>query len=205
MFMPPGGQRWPMVSWWKRKACRRRPANACARRARRPDCRWKTLLPRHAFLPATSKASKPAISTGCRRRPTASASPRILPAPSASTGWRLASSCAPKGRVAPSLYTNPDVFQPADPARAMPKWLIPGAIVAMLLPVLLIIWFNNRSLEGRTKSRLSTSPPPFRNGRRLPAAPQGQGPVVMSRPPTAAGLSSIKDGGVILKQGMMQP
>src|SRR5688572_11815822 len=39
-----------------------------------------------------------------------------------------------------------EVFQPADPARAMPKWLIFAAIAAVILFLLLFSWFQNRSL-----------------------------------------------------------
>jgi transcriptional regulator with XRE-family HTH domain len=41
----------------------------------------------------------------------------------------------------------PEVFEPADPARAMPKWLVIGAILAVIIVVLLFSWLNNRSLQ----------------------------------------------------------
>jgi transcriptional regulator with XRE-family HTH domain len=41
----------------------------------------------------------------------------------------------------------PEVFEPADPARAMPRWLVIGAIIAVIVVVLLFSWLNNRSLE----------------------------------------------------------
>jgi transcriptional regulator with XRE-family HTH domain len=41
----------------------------------------------------------------------------------------------------------PEVFEPADPARAMPMWLVIGAIIAVVVVVLLFSWLNNRSLE----------------------------------------------------------
>ena len=40
-----------------------------------------------------------------------------------------------------------EVFEPADPARTMPKWLVFGAIAAVLAVVLLMSWLNERSLE----------------------------------------------------------
>ena len=46
-----------------------------------------------------------------------------------------------------SAQAAPEVFEPADPARAMPKWLVIGAIVAVILVVLLFSWLNNRSLQ----------------------------------------------------------
>ena len=41
----------------------------------------------------------------------------------------------------------PEVFQPADPARTMPKWLVLGAILGVILIVALMSWLNHRSLE----------------------------------------------------------
>jgi len=41
---------------------------------------------------------------------------------------------------------NAEVFEPADPARTMPKWLVLSAIGAILLLVLVMTWLNNRSL-----------------------------------------------------------
>src|SRR5215218_2137965 len=39
-----------------------------------------------------------------------------------------------------------EVFEPADPARTMPKWLGLAAIGGIILVVLLMSWLNNRSL-----------------------------------------------------------
>src|SRR5689334_21866103 len=38
-------------------------------------------------------------------------------------------------------------FEPADPRRSMPKWLVIGTIVALVVIVGLMSWLNNRSLE----------------------------------------------------------
>src|SRR4051812_10970348 len=43
---------------------------------------------------------------------------------------------------------NPEVFQPVDPGRTMPKWLVLAAIGGIVLVVLLLSWLNERSLEG---------------------------------------------------------
>lgn len=40
-----------------------------------------------------------------------------------------------------------EVFEPADPARSMPKWLVLGAVGAVLVLALLLSWLNRRSLE----------------------------------------------------------
>ncbi|MEO8175672.1 MAG: helix-turn-helix domain-containing protein [Sphingomicrobium sp.] len=39
------------------------------------------------------------------------------------------------------------VFEPADPARTMPKWLVFGAIAAVLLLVLVMSWLNDQSFR----------------------------------------------------------
>ena len=40
-----------------------------------------------------------------------------------------------------------EVFEPADPARTMPKWLVFGAIAAVILLIVLMSWLNRRSLD----------------------------------------------------------
>ena len=40
-----------------------------------------------------------------------------------------------------------EVFEPADPARTMPKWLVFGAVAAVVLLVLVMTWLNKRSLD----------------------------------------------------------
>ncbi len=42
---------------------------------------------------------------------------------------------------------QPEVFQPADPMRSMPKWLIIGAVIAVLLLLGIFSWLRNRDLE----------------------------------------------------------
>ena len=43
------------------------------------------------------------------------------------------------------ISTATMVFEPTDPARTMPKWLVFGAIAAVLLLVLVMSWLNERS------------------------------------------------------------
>ena len=50
--------------------------------------------------------------------------------------------------------SNAEVFEPVDPARTMPKWLVFAAIGGIILVVLVMTWLNNRALEPDT----STSP-----------------------------------------------
>ena len=102
--------------------------------------------------------------------------------------------------------TAPEVFEPADPARAMPKGLVIGAIVAVIAVVLLLSWLNERSLESD-----DTAAPPAATATQAPpsAAPQvptpaqaASGPVVL----TAAEpvwLQVYEKGGKTLFQGLL--
>ena len=104
---------------------------------------------------------------------------------------------AEMGGSRPATSAPSEVFEPADPARAMPKWLIIGTIVALLLAALLFNWLSNRSLQGPDEvapENVVAAAPAAK-----PAPPQGQGPVVLAA--TDNVWIEIKDGDVILKQG----
>ena len=94
------------------------------------------------------------------------------------------------------VITNLDTFEPADPARAMPKWLIVGAVAAVVLALLLFNWLGNRELEAPDEveaiNEVAAAPP-------AAAAPQAQGPVVITASDTT--WIEVKDGDVILRQG----
>lgn len=98
----------------------------------------------------------------------------------------------------------PEVFEPADPARTMPKWLVLGAILGVILIVALMSWLNHRSLEQPDDSaanQVATAP----TAPAAPVAPQpagAHGPVVLTA--TQAVWLSVKDSGQVLKQGIMQ-
>jgi cytoskeleton protein RodZ len=75
----------------------------------------------------------------------------------------------------------PEVFEPADPARAMPKWLVIGAIVAVLLVVLLFSWLNNRALQPADDAApAAMATPEQAPARTAPAAAVGNGAVVLT-------------------------
>ena len=102
--------------------------------------------------------------------------------------------------------TTAEVFEPADPARTMPKWLVLAAVVAVILVIAVMTWLNNRSLEDN-----SSAPAAAESDVQAPAQPQAaapqpalaQGPVVLTA--TQPVWLSIKDSGHVLKQGIMQP
>jgi cytoskeleton protein RodZ len=103
-----------------------------------------------------------------------------------------------------------EVFEAADPARTMPKWLVLGAIGAVIVLVILMSWLNSRSLEQPEEANTNTSAP----------AVAGPAPTAAAQPPasvasagTAVVLTAIdavwlqvsgKDR-AILFSGMLQP
>lgn len=96
-------------------------------------------------------------------------------------------------------------FEPVDPARAMPRWLVFGAIAAVLVVVLVFTWIRNQSLT-------EEAPPPAATETQAPqpqqqAAPQQQatpqGPVVIAA--TAPAWIRVTDQGKTLFEGMLQP
>ena len=97
------------------------------------------------------------------------------------------------------VMTSPEVFEPADPARAMPIWLIAVAIGALLLFALLYNWLSDRSLDAPEEEVAAANvaapvvQPP------ASAIPQSQGAVVITATDTA--WIDVRDGAVILKQG----
>src|SRR5438270_9984198 len=60
--------------------------------------------------------------------------------------------------------TTPEIFEPADPRRAMPKGLVLGTIIAVLVLIGVMTWLNKRSLEqpdqGNTSTAAATTPTP---------------------------------------------
>ena len=77
--------------------------------------------------------------------------------------------------------TSTDSFEPVDPARTMPKWLVLGAIAGVLLLVLLLSWLNERSLEADEPAAVNTAAPiAAAPTTPTPARPAAQGPVVLN-------------------------
>ena len=108
------------------------------------------------------------------------------------------------GGVRPT-YTTSEVFEPADPARTMPKWLVFGAIAAVLVLVLLMSWISERSILGSGEPAdeapvAAAGPQPARTA--PAAAPVAQGPVVITANEQV--WLQVKDGATTLKEGMME-
>lgn len=100
-------------------------------------------------------------------------------------------------------------FEPTDPARTMPRWLVIGAIVAILLVVLVFTWLRNSSLEEEPEipeqpvaEAPNTAPAPG-----SPAAVTNQisananGPVVLAA--TEPAWIQVQDQGRTLFEGIL--
>src|SRR4051812_29736749 len=68
--------------------------------------------------------------------------------------------------------TTAEVFEPADPAKTMPRSLVLAAIVAVVIVVLVMTWLSNRSLDQGNDSNAPTATAPAAE-----APPQSQSPV----------------------------
>ena len=101
--------------------------------------------------------------------------------------------------------TTTEVFEPADPARTMPKWLVFGAIAAVILLVLVMSWLSRRSIEGDA--------PAAENGAPVAAAPatappvaapatNPQGPVVITANQQV--WIQVKDGAATLRETVLE-
>jgi cytoskeleton protein RodZ len=90
----------------------------------------------------------------------------------------------------------------------MPKWLVLGAIAAVILIILLMSWLNNRSLQQPDESANTTTaqaPTPAAQPQPQPAAPTAaNAPVVLTA--TAPVWLQVSDkGGSTLFSGVLQP
>ena len=99
-----------------------------------------------------------------------------------------------------------EVIEAADPARTMPKWLVLGAIAAVILLIVLMSWLNKRSLEQPQSNAPAAVGPvnkPAQPRPAAPAAPSAQGPVVLTA--VAPAWIQVTDQGKTLFMGELQP
>jgi cytoskeleton protein RodZ len=99
-----------------------------------------------------------------------------------------------------------ETFEPADPARAMPKWLVLSALAAILLVVLFFTWMRNRSLTEEAPAPVVAEQPAQQAPTASPQPAQpanAQGPVVLTA--TAPAWIQVKDQGKTLFEGLLQP
>ena len=105
---------------------------------------------------------------------------------------------------------NPaDTFEPADPRRTMPKWLVIGTIIGLIVLVALMSWINQRSLEQpEASTNASAAAPGPASQAPRPAVAQApvavaQGPVVLTA--IAPAWIQVTDQGKDLFQGQLAP
>ena len=105
----------------------------------------------------------------------------------------------------PIAAAQTEVFEPADPARTMPKWLVFGAIAAVILVVLLLSWLNERSLADFDEpAATATASAPVQAPPQQPAQPAAaQGPVVLTA--IAPAWIHVTDQGKSLFSGELAP
>jgi len=105
-----------------------------------------------------------------------------------------------------AVYTQAEVFQPADPKRSMPKWLIIGAVVALLVLLAALNWMRNRELAPAAAPQAEVAPPAtaVTIPSSAPEAPLATGPVSI----VALGAPvwiRVRDGDTTLKIGNLAP
>ena len=95
-------------------------------------------------------------------------------------------------------------FEPMDPARAMPRWLIFAAIGAIIAVALAASWLNSRSLNAPDNVVVeeSSTLAPATTAARPPVA-NIAGPVVITANQQA--WLQVKDGTTLLKEGVLEP
>jgi cytoskeleton protein RodZ len=103
--------------------------------------------------------------------------------------------------------TTAEPFEPVDPARTMPRWLVVGAIAAVVFVVILFSWLNERTLAPTADPAAEPAAVAETEPQPAPAAaapaPAAEGPVVI----TASGPAWIQvtDQGRKLFEGMLSP
>ena len=102
--------------------------------------------------------------------------------------------------------TQAEVFEPADPARTMPKWLVFGAIGAVLLLVVAMSWLNKRSLDQPEEVNTAAAEAPAAAS----AAAAPQAPAAAPQQVTVSAIEPVwlqinEKGGPILYSAMMVP
>ena len=107
-----------------------------------------------------------------------------------------------------SAATTPEVFEPVDPARTMPRSLVFGAILAVIVLVLAMSWFSRRSLEQPDETpdnaAAATAAAPSQPAGPPAAPPSAQQPVALTAT-DAVWLQVYERAGPILFAGTLQP
>jgi len=105
------------------------------------------------------------------------------------------------------LAMTTEIFEPADPARTMPKTLVFGAIAAVILLVLVMSWLSRRSLEPTDEvpdNAVVAAPTAVVAPQPAPAQPQGPQPVVIAAT-DLVWMQVYEKGGATFFSGVLQP
>jgi cytoskeleton protein RodZ len=101
-----------------------------------------------------------------------------------------------------------ETFEPADPRRTMPKWLVIGTVVGLIVLVALMSWLNNRSLEQTDEGNNTTvaaapATAPAAQQAQPAAAPATNSAVVLTAT-DAAWMQVYEKDGATLFSGVLQ-
>jgi len=106
--------------------------------------------------------------------------------------------------------SNVEHFEPADPARTMPKWLVLSAVAAIIVVVLVFSWIRNQSLTAEAPAPAVTEQPEEQASVPAAQAPppvqppaSAQGPVTLAA--TGPAWIRVTDQGKTLFEGVLQP
>lgn len=104
------------------------------------------------------------------------------------------------------LPSTVETFEPVDPARTMPRWLVLSAIAAIILVVVLFSWMRDRSLTGEQAAEAPVAEQPAEQAptpaQQPTQAAVAQGAVVLTA--TAPAWLRVTDRGRTLFEGMLQ-
>jgi cytoskeleton protein RodZ len=106
------------------------------------------------------------------------------------------------------LAAHPEIYETADPTRTMPKGLVIGALALLIVVVLALSWLSNRSMQadqpidetgtGDVAAPAASTAAPAATP--APSVAAATGVVITATEPVWVG---IKDGGTVLKQGVL--
>jgi transcriptional regulator with XRE-family HTH domain len=108
------------------------------------------------------------------------------------------------GGSRPATAVPAEVFEPADPARTMPKWLVFGAVAAVVLIVVVMSWLNKRSLD-QPDANAAVAEAPAAAPQAAPQAPPTAPQSVTVAATEPVWLQINEKGGPILYSAMMVP
>ena len=109
------------------------------------------------------------------------------------------------GGLRPATF-QVDSFEPADPARAFPKWLLLAVLAGIVIVIAGFNWLRSREYAEDApvvaEETTANAAAPAQAATASPAPAAAQGPVVLTA--NAEVWLQVKDGGTTLKEGILQ-